>query len=76
MSTLAVLLTFSHPVDRSTLQVEKVMKSLHVRRLSLWPRFHAYVQEELDAAGPEVGGDRERVHGGGCRIKGDSPDRE
>ena len=30
------------------------MKSLHVRRLALWPRFHTYVQEELEAIGPEV----------------------
>ena len=35
-------------------QVEKVMKALHVRRLALWPRFHAYVQEELDVGSPEV----------------------
>ena len=30
------------------------MKALRVRRLALWPRFHAYVQEELGIGSPEV----------------------
>lgn len=30
------------------------MRTLHVRRLILWPRFQQYVQEELGAHPPEV----------------------
>lgn len=36
------------------MQVEKIMRTLHVRRLILWPRFQQYVQEELGAHPPEV----------------------
>lgn len=35
-------------------QVEKVMKNLFVRRLYLWPRFHATVSSFLDKHTPEV----------------------
>jgi hypothetical protein len=35
-------------------QVEKVMKALHIRRVSLWPRYQQYVLEQLDAAAPEA----------------------
>lgn len=35
-------------------KVEKVLKSLDVRRVHIWPRFHAAVQEELEACPPEL----------------------
>ena len=35
-------------------QVEKVMKALHVRKLYLWPRFQAQVKADLEAQPPEV----------------------
>ncbi|GAX84863.1 hypothetical protein CEUSTIGMA_g12284.t1 [Chlamydomonas eustigma] len=35
-------------------KVEKVMRLLHVRRLALWPRFHQYVRDEIDAGGSQV----------------------
>ncbi|RMX47207.1 hypothetical protein pdam_00025184, partial [Pocillopora damicornis] len=35
-------------------QVEKVMKNLFVRRLYLWPRFHATVSAFLEKHKPEV----------------------
>eukprot|EP00877_Chromochloris_zofingiensis_P000132 jgi/Chrzof1/10119/Cz04g29130.t1 len=34
--------------------VEKTMKALRCRRLILWPRFHQYVQDELDKHPPQV----------------------
>ncbi len=33
------------------MQVEKVLKALYVRKLSLWPRFHSAVREVLEAEG-------------------------
>lgn len=38
------------------LQVEKVMKALHVRRLYLWPRFQAQARQDLEARPPQVCG--------------------
>lgn len=35
-------------------KVEKVLKSLDIRKVHLWPRFQAAVQEELEAAPPEL----------------------
>eukprot|EP00887_Chlorella_sp_A99_P005233 scaffold1.g5233.t1 len=35
-------------------QVEKAMKALHVRKLYLWPRFHATVRADLEARPPEL----------------------
>jgi hypothetical protein len=37
-----------------SLQVEKVMRALYVRRLRLWPRFQDDVQAAMDASPPEV----------------------
>ncbi len=51
-------------------QVEKVMKALHVRKLYLWPRFQAQVKADLEARPPEV---REGGAGGSmweCRWQG------
>lgn len=35
-------------------QVEKVMKALHIRRLSLWPRFHSVIRDDLEKNPIEV----------------------
>ena len=32
-----------------SMQVEKVLKALYVRKLFLWPRFHSAVREVLEA---------------------------
>lgn len=37
-------------------KTEKVLKALQVRRMHLWPRFQAVVQEDLEARPPEVCG--------------------
>ncbi|KAJ8763836.1 hypothetical protein K2173_003618 [Erythroxylum novogranatense] len=35
-------------------KTERIMKSLYIRKLHLWPRFHVYVSEELERHAPEV----------------------
>mgnify|MGYP005990992683 CR=1 FL=1 len=35
-------------------RLEKLMRALHVRKLSVWPRFHVAVSGTLDASPPEI----------------------
>jgi DNA excision repair protein ERCC-4 len=44
----------AHGFTRGFAKVEKVMRLLHVKRLQLWPRFHASVSGVLDGCQPLV----------------------
>lgn len=35
-------------------KTERILKSLYIKKLHLWPRFQVYVSEELERAPPEV----------------------
>jgi hypothetical protein len=52
------------PTPTHTPQLEKVMRSLQLRRLLLYPRFHEAVAADLEADAAEVGGE-----GGGGRWR-------
>ena len=48
-------LIFPDPLSSPPLnKVEKTMKALGLKKLSLWPRFQQYVLDELDATPPQV----------------------
>ncbi|CAL9046933.1 DNA repair endonuclease UVH1-like isoform X1 [Musa acuminata AAA Group] len=43
-----------HAMVAGFAKAERIMKSLFVRRLHLWPRFHVLVSSDLESAPPEV----------------------
>ncbi|XP_021673160.2 DNA repair endonuclease UVH1 isoform X1 [Hevea brasiliensis] len=43
-----------HAIVAGFSKTERIMKSLYIKKLHLWPRFQVYVSEELERAPPEV----------------------